>query len=369
MRFISTFFRIVGHAMVVLSVFYHEELYRPLNILVVNLTVAQFFMLFITVFGDIVVMLAYPNHQFIIEHRDLLGFCTYVFSVATSVFYGFIAANRLFAVNLETIYARTDAWKMVWTLSILGWILSLLAALFPWMAPSLLNFTWDAYFILGFPWFGTYSNNTGLYWTLMALYFFLPGICVVCCYTAVTASWSPSQQLAGVPVNSQKAINVRDRASVLQMLCTCSTLYLICFFTTFIYWTAGSRSRSGDFFFLWLVYVSNSINPIIYGIIYPKFREAYYRIAMWTIRRWRKPYGDSRKVFPSVLGGIDVATPPSIAFHSARNSIIFHNGGTFSNNTPPLQENQFITLKHPATNTTQNKDFKVAEVSNGSTNK
>ncbi|XP_055335206.1 trace amine-associated receptor 4-like [Paramacrobiotus metropolitanus] len=358
-----------GHVMVLLSIFYHEELYRPLNIILANLTVAQFCMLFITVFGSTVVMLNYSDYSININQRDIVGFLTKLFSTATSVFYGLIALNRVMATIYETLYTRIDAWKVVWILSISGWFLSLLAALIPWMAPSLTGFTWDTYFVLGHPWFAATNKDAGsaLSWILMCAYFFIPSICVIMCYCAVFARWTNTQQLAGVPINSQKAINLRDRARVLWMLAITSIVYLLCFYATYIFWSTGPHSKAANYFFLWLIYVENAVNPALYGAIYPKFREAYFRVALWILRRWscRKPYGDTRRIFP--VGGDTVGSPPSVVFQSAKNSIIFQNStlnGAAASSAG--NDNQFITVKQLPTSA-KNFELKISEIS-GSVN-
>ncbi|OQV20104.1 hypothetical protein BV898_05897 [Hypsibius exemplaris] len=319
---------ILGHVTVLLSVLYHEDLHRPLNVMIVNLSVSQFFMLTISVFGNVLVMLTNDNYtDFTMDGRDGPCFLTVFFSTSTSVFYGLIALNRLFSTVLETLYNRLAPWKMVWVLVVAGWVLSLLGSVFPFMTRDVDFFT-DTFFFLGLPWFhqSVEADSSGIFWLLTWAYFIIPAVSIVSCYAAIYLYTWRSQRLSGLPVNSPRAINLRDRARVVLMLLTASAWYLVCFYTSMIYWSqGGKRSRTGRYFFLWLVFAQNALNPVIYGLITPQFRDAYLRIFSMLFRRRSccQPYLDN-SVGPggeSIGGGGN--GPPSVMYSpSAKNSMI-----------------------------------------------
>ena len=81
-------------------------------------SVSQFFMLLITVFGDVVVMLVNTDTPYdpttnYVNNVEILCFLTLFFSTSTSVFYGLIALNRLVSTVFETLYNRLRPWRMV----------------------------------------------------------------------------------------------------------------------------------------------------------------------------------------------------------------------------------------------------------------
>ncbi|GAU97913.1 hypothetical protein RvY_09134-1 [Ramazzottius varieornatus] len=233
------------------GVYYHDELHRPLNVMIVNLSISQLLMLLITVFGSIIVMLQndeYTDWLRFPDHREVLCFLTLLFSVSTSVFYGLIAFNRLLSTVFEGLYNKLAPWILCAVLVVAGWLLSAFGAAFPWMTKYMV-FGKDTYFLLGYPWFAAAPcndglTNRGIFWLVTSAYFILPALSTIVCYVVILIFIFKTQRLAGLPVNSPRAINLRDRARVLLMLSSASLMYLLCFFLPMIFWSTSSGKRT-----------------------------------------------------------------------------------------------------------------------------
>ncbi|GAU97914.1 hypothetical protein RvY_09134-2 [Ramazzottius varieornatus] len=331
--------------------------------MIVNLSISQLLMLLITVFGSIIVMLQndeYTDWLRFPDHREVLCFLTLLFSVSTSVFYGLIAFNRLLSTVFEGLYNKLAPWILCAVLVVAGWLLSAFGAAFPWMTKYMV-FGKDTYFLLGYPWFAAAPcndglTNRGIFWLVTSAYFILPALSTIVCYVVILIFIFKTQRLAGLPVNSPRAINLRDRARVLLMLSSASLMYLLCFFLPMIFWSTRYRASSANYFFMWLVYAQNALNPVFFGLINPQFREAYFRVCSWLVRRWscKRPYNDrrERRVFP--VGGVHDREghfgPPSVTFQSAKNSIIFQNN--FNPSPSAVRDAHFVASKPPPAITT-----------------
>lgn len=231
---------------------------------------------------------------------------------------------------------------------------------------NLVTFGHDSYFILGFPWFTPAINASSLYWFMTSIYFFLPTISVIGISAVVILfSWR-TQRNTGLALNSPRAVTLRDRFRVMLMLVVCSAIYIIFYYSSYLYWSFGKRTRSANYFFLWIVFVQNSLNPYIFGLVQPQFREAYVRVIFWIIRKWscRNSYGDSRRVFPTLAGSTDnVRPPPSVTFQTAKNNVIFHQNPNAPPSPQPVSNGTSAGSKLRAPGGSNNPEFRISEVS------
>jgi hypothetical protein len=155
-----------------------------------------------------------------------------------------------------------------------------------------------------------------------------------------------------------KLTNVRHYVfAVILMLITASAVYLICFYAPLVFWSQPSsrHSQTAQYFFLWLVFVQNSLNPIIYGIIVPQFREAYLRVFLWLLRHYSCSHPYPPRVYPASGSGEGAGAlggPPSVVFQSAKNSIVF----------PPNQFNSIHENRSPLPTSARNLELRVKDL-------
>lgn len=200
----------------------------------------------------------------------------------------------------------------------------------PWMT-TLVTFSTNGYFNLGFLWFSPSNQTASLYWFLMTAYFFIPTLSMTAIYVAAVIHSLRIQRQTGLALNSPRAVTLRDRFRVLLMLMICSAVYVVFYYIPYLYWSFGRHAHHANYFFLWLIFAHNVLNPYIFGLVQPQFREAYIRVGFWIMRKWscRNSYGDSRRVFPAMATSLEnMRPPPSVSFNaSAKGSVpvlVFH---------------------------------------------
>ncbi|XP_014460270.2 trace amine-associated receptor 4-like [Alligator mississippiensis] len=303
----ATVFTLGGNMFVIISISHFKQLHSPTNLLICSMATTDF--LLSTLVMPYSMVRSVESCWYFGEVFCKLHTCCDIMLCTTSIFHlCFISVDRYYAVSDPLHYVTKITIPVVEVFLLISWSVPFIFAF--GLVLSEMNTDGIENYVASIDCRGLCTLIVNKLWGVLAslIAFFIPGTVMVGIYVHIfTVARKHDTQIAKAsnmlkPVSDTKnKISTKIESKATKTLSIVIGVFVFCWLPFFVLTITDpfiNFSTPEDLYnvFLWLGYFNSACNPIIYGLFYPWFRQAFKMIVTGKIFR---PDSSTLNLFPA----------------------------------------------------------------------